>query len=51
MSLLCILGRHKPSPPSIKRNQHGQYTALCEACGVPIESKDSKRWKPADPLA
>jgi hypothetical protein len=51
MSLLCLIGRHKPSPPSINRTEQGKYTALCEVCTVPIESKDSKRWKAADPLA
>ena len=51
MSLPCLLGRHNPSPPSIKRTKQGQYTALCEACGMPIESKDAKHWKPAEPLA
>lgn len=50
MSLLCLFGRHKPSPPSINRSEQGKYTALCQACGVPIESRDSNRWKAAEPL-
>lgn len=50
MSLLCLLGRHKPSPPSINRIDQGKYTALCAHCGVPVESKDSRRWKAAEPL-
>jgi hypothetical protein len=51
MSLLCLLGRHTPSPPSLNRTDEGKYTALCQACGVPIESKDSRGWKAAEPLA
>jgi hypothetical protein len=51
MLLLCRLGSHRPSPPSINRSEQGKYTALCQDCGLPIESKDSKRWKAAEPLA
>jgi hypothetical protein len=51
MSLLCLIVRHKPSPSSINRTEQGKYTALCEDCTLPIESKDGKRWKAAEPLA
>lgn len=50
MSLLCLLGLHKPSPPSLNRTEQGTYTALCEDCGVPIDRKESRRWKPTEPL-
>jgi hypothetical protein len=50
MSVLCLLGRHKPSQPSINRTEPGKYTALCANCGVPVESRDSRRWKAAEPL-
>jgi hypothetical protein len=50
MSLLCLFGRHKPSPPSVSRGKHGGYTALCDACGVPLERGDKGRWGAADPL-
>jgi hypothetical protein len=51
MSLLCYLGRHKPSTHSIARGKHGGYQALCDCCGVPVERHDKGLWKAAGLLS
>ena len=43
MSLLCLLGRHRPMLTSIIRREQG-FSALCDHCGAPIERGDHGRW-------
>lgn len=43
MSLLCLLGRHRPMLTSILRREHG-FSALCDHCGAPIEREEGGRW-------
>jgi hypothetical protein len=50
MSLLCFLGRHRPSITSIGRGKHGGYSALCESCGCPIEQHEKGPWRASGPL-
>jgi hypothetical protein len=49
MSVLCYVGRHKPSIHSVSRGKHGGYAALCAACGVPLEQIDSRGWRAMQP--
>jgi len=49
MSLLCYIGRHKPSIHSISRAEHGGHAALCEDCAVPLKRHDGGSWRAADP--
>jgi len=44
MSILCLFGRHKPSPVSLARRKHGGVVALCESCGMPLERSDKGSW-------
>src|SRR5688572_28414908 len=48
MSLLCYIGRHRPSVQSLSRGKHGGYVGLCDACGVPMERADKGGWRAAD---
>jgi hypothetical protein len=48
-SLLCVLRRHQPSMPSLARGKQGGCTALCDACGVPIERGDKGSWRASEP--
>ena len=43
MSLLCLLGRHRPMLTSIIQREHG-FAALCDSCGAPIEREEGGRW-------
>jgi hypothetical protein len=43
MSLLCLLGRHRPMLTSIIQREHG-FAALCDHCGAPIERGEGGRW-------
>jgi hypothetical protein len=49
MSLLCLLGRHRPMLTSIIQRGRG-FSALCDHCGAPIERDPSRRWVNATPL-
>ncbi len=49
MSVLCYVGRHKPSIHSVSRGKHGGYVALCDSCGVPLERIDNRPWRAAEP--
>jgi hypothetical protein len=46
MSLLCLIGRHKPSLPSLKRYGQDGYKALCENCGTPLLGSRKGSWRP-----
>lgn len=50
MSLLCILGRHKPSLASIAQRSGGGHKCLCEACAMPLERDGKGKWREATPL-
>jgi hypothetical protein len=50
MSLLCILGAHRPALTTVTRKAAG-LGALCERCGLPLERPPTGRWAPAPPLA
>ncbi|WP_106512707.1 hypothetical protein [Allosphingosinicella deserti] len=50
MSLRCILGLHRPSPLSIRRNEAG-LRSLCENCGLPLQKTEGAKWVEARPLA
>ena len=50
MSLRCILGLHRPSPLSIRRNDAG-LRSLCEDCGLPLQKTEGAKWVEARPLA
>jgi hypothetical protein len=50
MSLFCFFGRHKPSIASINRRKAGGHSALCEACGLPLERGENSRWRVTDAL-
>jgi hypothetical protein len=43
MSLLCLLGRHRPMLTSIIQRHRG-FSALCDHCGAPIERREGARW-------
>jgi hypothetical protein len=43
MSLLCLLGRHRPMLTSIIQRHRG-FSALCDHCGAPIERSEGGRW-------
>lgn len=50
MSILCFLGRHKPSQASMARGRDGRYVALCETCACPLERDESLSWRASAPL-
>jgi len=50
MSLLCILGRHRPSLASIAFRSGGGHKCLCEACAMPLERDGKGKWREATPL-
>jgi hypothetical protein len=49
ISLLCFVGRHRPSSASFDRRAGGGYRALCEYCGCPLEREDKGRWHASEP--
>jgi hypothetical protein len=49
MSLLCLLGRHRPMLTSIIQRGRG-FSALCDHCGAPIERGEGGRWTHVAPL-
>jgi hypothetical protein len=48
MSLLCLLGKHRPSLSAIVRRPDG-YASLCEACACSLARAADGRWKVANP--
>jgi hypothetical protein len=50
MSLLCLLGRHRPMLTSIIQRGRG-FSALCDHCGAPIERGEGGRWRMSRRLA
>lgn len=50
MKVLCLVGRHKPSPVTIARAKAGHLIALCDGCGIPLELRENGDWKAAAPL-
>jgi len=50
MSLMCLLGRHKPSLASISHRSGGGHKCLCEACALPLERDHRGKWREAKPL-
>lgn len=51
MSLLCLIGRHKPSIQSLGRTGDDGYKALCQDCGTPLLKARKGTWQADRPLA
>ncbi|AOR80878.1 hypothetical protein BES08_29225 (plasmid) [Novosphingobium resinovorum] len=51
MSLLCLIGRHRPSAVSLTYGKDGDYLALCEVCAVPLARHRTGGWHAVRPLA
>ncbi|AXB80238.1 hypothetical protein TQ38_027000 (plasmid) [Novosphingobium sp. P6W] len=51
MWIMCLLGRHRPSPVSMARHADGLTAALCEPCGVPLTRTVKGAWRAALPQA